>query len=134
MKRSPYFFAIIMFSLSNLTNASIHTSPNQTIDHYGTGNDGDNTSGLLLKNPPPTVYSNSISEMNLNAERIDHYGTGNDGDNTSGLLLKNPPPTVYSNSISEMDLNAERIDHYGTGNDGDNTSSLLLKNPPPTVY
>jgi hypothetical protein len=48
MKRSP-LFCKIMFSLSNLTNASIHTSPNQTIDHYGTGNDGDNTSGLLLK-------------------------------------------------------------------------------------
>jgi hypothetical protein len=88
MKRSPYFFAIIMFSLSNLTNASIHTSPNQTIDHYGTGNDGDNTSGLLSKNPPPTVYSNSISIHTSPNQTIDHYGTGNDGDNTSGLLLK----------------------------------------------
>jgi hypothetical protein len=38
----------------------------ERIDHYGTGNDGDNTSsGLLLKNPPPTLYSNSISEMDL---------------------------------------------------------------------
>ena len=62
----------------------------ERIDHYGTGNDGDNTSGLLLKVPLTTIYSNSISDINLNAERIDHYGTGNDGDNTSGLLLKEP--------------------------------------------
>jgi hypothetical protein len=127
MKLIPSFLAILVFSLSNLTNASIHTSPDQTIDHYGTGNDGDNTSGLLLKKPLPIVYSNSASDINLNAERIDHYGTGNDGDNTSGLLLKVPLTTIYSNSISDINLNAERIDHYGTGNDGDNTSGLLLQ-------
>ena len=90
MKLIPSFLAILVFSLSNLTNASIHPSPDQTIDHYGTGHDGDNTSGLLLKKPLPIVYSNSASDINLNAERIDHYGTGNDGDNTSGLLLKEP--------------------------------------------
>ena len=70
MKLIPSFLAILVFSLSNLTNASIHTSPDQTIDHYGTGNDGDNTSGLLLKKPLPIVYSNSASDINLNAERI----------------------------------------------------------------
>ena len=127
MKRIPFFLTILVFAFSNIANASIHTSSDQTIDHYGTGNDGDNTSGLLLKEPLPIFYSKSSIQIDTNVERIDHYGTGNDGDNTSGLLLNVPLPKIYSNSTSDINLNAERIDHYGTGNDGDNTSGLLLK-------
>ncbi|MCH2003696.1 MULTISPECIES: hypothetical protein [Acinetobacter] len=127
MKSISYLFSIIVFSFSSLAIASTDITSEMTIDHYGTGNDGDNTSGLLLKDPLPVIYSNNSVNRYSNEERIDHYGTGNDGDNTSGLLLKDPLPVIYSNSSVNRNLNEERIDHYGTGNDGDNTSGLLLK-------
>ncbi|HEO1794087.1 TPA: hypothetical protein VAM27_003022 [Acinetobacter baumannii] len=127
MKSFSYFFLVIVFSFSSLASASTHIASEKTIDHYGTGNDGDNTSGLLLKDPLPVIYSNSSIDRNSTEERIDHYGTGNDGDNTSGLLLKDPLPVTYSNSSVERNSTEERIDYYGTGNDGDNTSGLLLK-------
>lgn len=57
------------------------------IPHYGTGNDGDNTTGLLLIDHEK--YLNTDSASNSKSEpRISHYGTGNDGDNTTGLLLE----------------------------------------------
>ena len=64
---------------TSLTYASNGSEPR--IPHYGTGNDGDNTTGLLLIDHEK--YLNKASVSNSESEpRIPHYGTGNDGDNT----------------------------------------------------
>jgi hypothetical protein len=58
------------------------------IEHYGTGNDGDNTSGLLLVDHEKVYALSNTYTPQPDQRRIEHYGTGNDGDNTTGLLLQ----------------------------------------------
>lgn len=124
MKTLIRLTVIGLCSVSSLSFASHQNTQEIRIDHFGTGSDGDNTSGLLLKEPIKLV---PYLKLDQNKEpRIEHYGTGNDGDNTAGLLLVDHEK-YYAANTSTVQVDTGRIDHYGTGNDGDNTTGLLLK-------
>jgi hypothetical protein len=119
-------FAFIgLCGLATTSFASQHHDQAMKIDHFGTGNDGDNTTGLLLKQPIKLVSSSK--QENSKEQRIEHYGTGNDGDNSSGLLLVDHEKVFALTNNYPPQPEPMRIEHYGTGNDGDNTTGLLLK-------
>jgi hypothetical protein len=119
-------FAFIgLCGLATTSFASQHHDQAMKIDHFGTGNDGDNTTGLLLKQPIKLVASSKQEKSN--EPRIEYYGTGNDGDNTTGLLLVDHEKVYSASNTYVASPEPMRIEHYGTGNDGDNTTGLLLK-------
>ncbi|KAF1027822.1 MAG: hypothetical protein GAK29_00463 [Acinetobacter bereziniae] len=82
-------FAFIgLCGLATTSFASQHHDQAMKIDHFGTGNDGDNTTGLLLVDHEKVYSASNTYVASPEPMRIEHYGTGNDGDNTTGLLLK----------------------------------------------
>lgn len=125
MKTLIKFVFIGLCGVASSSFASQHHEQNMKIDHFGTGNDGDNSSGLLLKQPMKLVPASK--QERTKERRIEHYGTGNDGDNTSGLLLVDHEKVYALSNTYTPQLDQRRIEHYGTGNDGDNTTGLLLQ-------
>jgi len=125
MKALIKFVFIGLCGVASSSFASQHHEQNMKIDHFGTGNDGDNSSGLLLKQPMKLVPASK--QERTKEPRIEHYGTGNDGDNTSGLLLVDHEKVYALSNTYTPQLDQRRIEHYGPGNDGDNTTGLLLQ-------
>ncbi|MBJ9953303.1 MULTISPECIES: hypothetical protein [unclassified Acinetobacter] len=125
MKALIKFVFIGLCGVAGSSFASQHHDQTIKIDHFGTGNDGDNSSGLLLKQPMKLIPASKQKPMK--EPRIEHYGTGNDGDNSSGLLLIDHEKVYASANPYAPQPDPRRIEHYGTGNDGDNTTGLLLK-------
>jgi len=123
MKTLVHFMAIGLFGISSVSFAA---NSNSTIEYYGTGNDGDNSTGLRLKNPEKQLSAAAIQSKP--APRIEYYGTGNDGDNSTGLRLKNPETSNYVAMTYPEQPNVKRVHHYKTGNDGDNTSGIRITN------
>ncbi|WEI24151.1 hypothetical protein PYR74_09725 [Acinetobacter bereziniae] len=54
MKTLIKFVFIGLCGVASSSFASQHHEQNMKIDHFGTGNDGDNSSGILLKQPMRT--------------------------------------------------------------------------------
>lgn len=83
------FVAVGLFSISTLSFASQAYNQEPMLDYYGTGSDGDNTTGLLLKQTETMRSSASASAHpgKSHPPHTDTIATGNDAEGHNHLSI-----------------------------------------------